>query len=689
MADRCLADVANRARPRSSSEPVVPTFVRVGRGICGDLEATTRREWLVTNGLGGYAFGTVAGIPTRGYHGLLVAALSPPVGRTVLVAGLLEWVSDGRERVPLHTLERDDRSLDGDGYRRLGSVRSEGMLPVFRYRVGDVVVEKRIWMAYGANTTYVRYELVEGSPGSLELELTPLVTGRDHHRLGSADDGAPMVTTGPDGAVVARPAGCDVSIGLRADGAMFRGAGRWIKGLRHREESARGLADRSDAFAIGTFRGTIGAGRPLTLVLTAEPEAPTDPDAALEAARARQVHLVGLAGVAGRSPFVRALVLAADQFIVDRRMPGAPPGEPGRTIVAGYPWFNDWGRDTMIALPGLCLATGRHEEAATILRSFARFVRDGLLPNDFPDRADGDPAYHTVDASLWFVIAVRAHARAVGHESLVEELLPVLVEILDRHVAGTRFGIALDPADGLLAAGEEGHQLTWMDAKVEGLVVTPRRGKPVEIQALWVNALRIVAAWLVSRGDPGRRGAAYSAIAERATRSFVTRFWDPARGHLLDVVDSPDGDDPSLRPNQLFALSLPHPLVGGEVARACLAAVRRSLAMPLGLRTLASTDQRYRSRFQGDRRSRDLAYHQGTIWTWPIGAYAEAIDRVDGDRAAALDVLRPFIDHLSDAGLGSISEILEPEPPFEPRGCVAQAWAVAEVLRVWSELCGE
>jgi predicted glycogen debranching enzyme len=343
----------------------------------------------------------------------------------------------------------------------------------------------------------------------------------------------------------------------------------------------------------------------------------------------------------------------------------------------------------MISLPGLCLATGRHDEGATILRSFARFVRDGLLPNNFPDSADDLPEYHTIDASLWYPIAIRAHALATGSPALVDELLPTLRTILDAHVAGTRFGIGMDPTDGLLRGGADGCALTWMDARVDGWVVTSRRGKPVEIQALWINALRIVGGWLAERGDPDGTGARYLGIARRAAGAFVDRFWRPELGHLADVVDGPDGDELALRPNQVFALSLPHPLVEGSMATAILDAVGRSLAVPLGLRSLAPADPAYRRTYQGDRRARDAGYHQGTVWTWPIGAYAEAVARIHHDPAAGLAILRPFEDHLRAAGLGSVSEILEPEPPFEPRGCPYQAWGVAEVLRVWRELGGE
>ena len=672
--------------------------ISFGAEIGHDLQASIGREWLVTNGRGGYAFGTVAGVATRAYHGLLVAALEPPVGRTVLVGGLAEWLTVAGRRVALHAHERADGSFDQDGYKRLAGFRLDGSMPVFAYAIGDVRVERRIWMASGSNTTYVRYAVEGTGRPRVDLELTPLVTWHDHHELGHESDGSPELRIGgPDAdRVTIAPAGGHPPFRVGFPGGSFVPAGRWLRGFRHREETARGLHDVSDLYAIGEIRASIAPGRPFTLVLTAESSEPRAPEAALFAELERQAALLRKADATSASPFLQTLILAADQFIVDREIPlgdPAPAGradgatERGRTVIAGYPWFSDWGRDTMIALPGLCLATGRHDEAATILRSFGRFIRHGLLPNNFPDRAGTSPDHNTIDASLWYPLAVRAHAVATDSEALVDALLSTLRASLDAHVVGTDFGIGMDPADGLLRGGADGVQLTWMDARVDGWVVTPRRGKPVEIEALWINALRIVGGWLVARGDSDGAGGRFLDTAERAERAFVARFWRPDLGYLADVVDGPDGDDLALRPNQLFALSLPYPLVTHDVARSVVDAVGRALAVPLGLRSLAPSDPAYRPRFRGDRRFRDAGYHQGTVWPWLIGPYAEAVAMVHGS-AAGLDVLRPFEDHLRDAGIGTISEILEPEPPFTPRGCPAQAWSVAEVLRVWRALGG-
>jgi predicted glycogen debranching enzyme len=381
-------------------------------------------------------------------------------------------------------------------------------------------------------------------------------------------------------------------------------------------------------------------------------------------------------------PIVQQLILAADQFLVARPLPKDPDG---RSVIAGYHWFNDWGRDTMISLPGLTLATGRADEVAIILRTFAQFLADGLLPNNFPDRAGQVPGYNTADATLWYILALRAYREATGDNALVAELLPALREIVESHLAGTRYGIGVDSNDGLLRAGEPGVQLTWMDAKVGDWVVTPRIGKPIEINALWYNVLRSIASFLVANGDFAT-AARYDAQADRARESFRNRFRRTDRDYLADVVDGPDGDDWSMRPNQLFALSLPYPLLEGEEARVVLASVGRALLTSFGLGSLSADNLAYRGTYGGDQIHRDGSYHQGPIWSWLLGAYADVSFRLDGDREAALAILRPIGDHLRDAGLGSISEIFEGDAPHLPKGCVAQAWGVAEILRSWRSI---
>jgi len=670
--------------PTVSAQPLV----HFGREICGDLDAGLRREWLVTNGLGGYASGTVAGINTRSYHGLLVAALTPPVARTVLVGGLVEWVSYDGRRYPLCAHEYASGTIDPHGYQHLQSFALQGVLPVWVFALADALLERRVWMGDSANTTYISYRLLRGT-GPVDLEVRPLVTYRSFHALSSGQGWSLGVEPQSHGAVVHAFDGA-VPYYLLAEGAAFAPGGEWYWNFHYRAETARGLNDHGDLYAAGVFTRSLAPGDAVTLVFTTDAEADLDGERTCTRAMARQDDLLRRAGVQQEPRAVQQMTLAADQFIVARPVAGAPPtngraeASSGRTIIAGYHWFNDWGRDTMIALPGLTLATGRPEDAATILRAFGQFVADGLLPNNFPDSSGAIPGYNTADASLWYVLAVRAYAEATGDDALVDDLLPTLHAMVDHHIQGTRYHIGVDPADGLLYAGEPGVQLTWMDAKVGDWVVTPRIGKPVEINALWYNVLQSLADALAARGD----GAAqeYRTRAASVRSSFRARFLHADRTHLADVVDTPGGDDWTLRPNQIFAVSLPYPLLHGAEARAVVEAVGRTLLTSYGLRSLSPGDPAYRGTYGGDQVQRDGAYHQGPVWTWLMGAYVVAHYRVYQDREAALALLQPFEDHLRDGGLGSISEILEGNPPHLPRGCIAQAWGVAEVLRVWRGL---
>ena len=690
-------------------------FVRFGRAVCGDLDAALRREWLVTNGLGGYASGTIAGVNTRRYHGLLVAALAPPVERTVLVAGLVEWASHGGKRFPLSTEEYADGTIDPHGYDYLESFYLDGTLPVWTFALDDASLERRVWMAYGSNTTYVSYHVVRAD-GPVNLTVTPLVTYHDYHSLSSGHGWQPGVAQEAHGIVVTAFEGA-VPYHLLSDGGQFSAGGDWWWNFHYRAETARGLDDRGDLFNPGIFTVTLEPGERWTLVLTtgtnvdlaAVRAAPGTLPPSLLAEQARQATLLEQARATDAHPLVRQLTLAADQFVVERwgsstpppapargtppEVPGSPDGSGhavGKTIIAGYHWFNDWGRDTMISLPGLTLATGRPADGESILRAFAPYVADGLLPNNFPDHPGAEPGYNTADAALWYVLAVRAHHEATGDEALVEDLLPVLRSIAGHYTGGTRYGIGVDPADSLLRAGEPGTQLTWMDAKVGDWVVTPRIGKPVELNALWYNVLRTLAAFLGPAGSrPARDAAAadsYAAQAERARAAFRRRFIRPGARYLADVVDGPQGDDLAVRPNQIFAVSLPYPLLEGAEAAAVVDAVGESLLASYGLRSLSPDNPAYHGDYGGDQRQRDGAYHQGPVWGWLAGAYAEAYYRVHGDARAARALLEPFEDHLRDAGLGSISEIFAGDPPYVPHGCIAQAWSVAETLRVWRAL---
>jgi predicted glycogen debranching enzyme len=672
-------------------------LVGFGREVCGDLAAGLRREWLVTNGLGGYASGTLAGPNTRRYHGLLVAALAPPVERTVLVGAAVEWATYGGARYPLFAFEYADGTVDQRGYMHLQSFALDGGLPVWTYALADALLERRIWMAQGANTTYVRYRLVRGS-APVELDVAPLVTCRDFHALATRAQGGFTVAERAGGARVAPATGAPFY--LLARGGHFARRDDWFENFFHRVEQERGFDDTSsDMYCPGAFAAALAPGESWTLVLTTDPRARLDGERALAAAHARQRGLLRRARAERADPAVQQLVLAADQFIVERELgdgswelgngaklstPNSQPQSPGKTVIAGYHWFNDWGRDTMIALPGLTLATGRPDDAAGILRTFARYIADGLLPNNFPDSAGVIPGYNTADATLWYAEAIRAYHAATGDDALVSDLLPALTEIAERHIAGTRYGIGVDPRDGLLRAGEPGTQLTWMDAKIGDWVITPRVGKPVEINALWHNLLRALAGFLAARGDAA--AARYTALADQARASFGQRFVRAGTPHLADVVDGPDGDDWTLRPNQIFAVSLHHPLLEGAAARAVVDSTGRALLTSYGLRSLDPAHPAYCGTFVGTPRQRDSVYHQGPVWSWLIGAYAEAHYRAYGDAAAALELLRPFEHHLRDACLGSVSEIFEGDPPHTPRGAAAQAWGVSEVLRVWRML---
>ncbi|MCC6791402.1 MAG: glycogen debranching enzyme N-terminal domain-containing protein, partial [Thermomicrobiales bacterium] len=622
-------------------------IVSFGREVCGELGAALRREWLVTNGIGGYASGTLIGVSSRSYHGLLVAALDPPVSRIVLVGGSVEQATYRGRRYPISTNEYADGVLVPDGHRHLAGFRLEGTLPVWTYAIADALIERRLWMPDGMNTTYLSYHLLHaGEP--VELEITPLITYRDHHILTSGQGWQMQVERHPHGELD-RAFEDAAPLRLLTDTGEFRSAGRWYWNFRYREEAARGFRDHGDLYAPGSFSKRLEPGETLTVIYSVENDVDLDGARTLDAERLRQRDLLARASVEQSPPAVQQLVLAADQFLVRRVTTPRPADRPDtppdmtRTTIAGYHWFIDWGRATMVSLPGLTLATGRHDDAAEILRSFATYLQDGLLPNRLPDLPGGDPAYNTADVTLWFVQAVEAYRRATGDEQLVDDLLPALVEIVERHLAGTHFGIGVDPADGLLRAGLPESQVTWMDAKVDNWIVTPRTGKPVEINALWHNALRIVAEALTTRGD--ERGTELATHADRARTSFLARFVPPGGGPLADVVDGPNGDDWTLRPNQLFALTLSYPLLDGDRARSALAAVGRALLTTHGLRSLDPDDADYTGGYGGNRAERDAALHQGSVWPWLIGAYVDAVLRLTGDRDRVERLLTPFAHH--------------------------------------------
>jgi predicted glycogen debranching enzyme len=647
------------------------------RDTLQDFETSARHEWLVTNGIGGFACGTIAGINTRRYHGLLIASLDPPVQRTLLLAKLDVTATYRGRSYPLATNEFADGTVAPRGFVHLDSFALDGQLPIWTWLIGDALVEQRIWMAHGQNTTYTNFRLIRGAE-AVQLELTPLCTYRDfhsHHR-GQRDT---LVTAVEKGVRVDSFFGA-VPYRLLSDRGEWQVAPQWYWNFKHRVESLRGLDDVEDLVAPARLRLTLEPGIAATIIATSETTEQLSPSASLKAEQSRQRELLRVARSHGLldtdEGSIRQLVLAADQFVVGR--------QAGTTVIAGYPWFSDWGRDTMIALPGLTLTTGRAEIAATILRTFARFVSDGMLPNLFPD-AGHPPEYNTVDATLWYFVAIDEYLRATDDGALLEDLYPTLREIVRWHQRGTRFSIHVDPVDGLLRAGEPGVQLTWMDAKIGDWVVTPRIGKPVEINALWFNVLTIMRDFAARLGDH-EAAAEYTIAARRTGRNFRERFWFAAGGHLYDVIDGPRGDDPSLRPNQIFAVSLRHSVLDDERARAVVDTCARHLWTPVGLRSLASQAAEYAGSYAGGPRERDAVYHQGTVWSWLLGPFVCAHYRVYRDVAQARAYLDGIRSHLRDACVGQISEIFDGEAPFTAVGCFAQAWGVAEILRAWGEL---
>jgi predicted glycogen debranching enzyme len=660
--------------------PLDQPLIAFGREICGDLATAEQREWLVTNGIGGFASGTVSGLMTRRYHGLLVAALKPPLGRTLVVSKLDEVAEYDGQAYSLCTNRWGGGALDPEGFRHIERFRLEGTTPVWTFACADALLEKRVWMQHGANTTYVRYRLVRASE-PLSLSVKALVNYRDYHSSTHAGDWRMGIHTVAHGLRVAAFDGAAPFYLLSAE-AKAQPTHDWYRNFDLAVERYRGLDDHEDHLHAGTFRAQLDPGDSITIVATTEPTSSLDGVKAWESQVTREGNLMNQWTQANprTSPeapgWIRQLVLAADQFIVSRPLPDDPEA---LSVIAGYHWFGDWGRDTMIALPGLALSTGRPEVARSILRTFARFVDGGMLPNRFPDAGEA-PEYNTVDATLWYFEAVREYFAATRDGKLVRDLFPILAEIVDHHVRGTRYHIHVDPRDGLLYAGEPGVQLTWMDAKVGGWVVTPRIGKPVEANTLWYNALVTMAG--LARGL-NKSAAEYESRAEQARAGFE-HFWNESRGCCFDVIDGPEGNDPSLRPNQLLAVSLPASPLRPEQQRAVVDICARHLLTSHGLRSLAPSDPRYQGHYGGGPRERDAAYHQGTVWGWWLGPFVLAHLRVYNDHVLAGSFLEPMASHLKVHGLGSASEIFDGDAPFTPRGCIAQAWTVGELLRAWT-----
>ncbi|MGE5169923.1 MAG: amylo-alpha-1,6-glucosidase [Rudaea sp.] len=670
-------------------------LVRDVRFEASDPNDVIGREWIVTNGLGGYASGTICGLNTRRYHGWLVAALPNPLGRVVMLERVAETLFVGDEAAARLDVEETVRGLAAGPIAHLAAFRLEAGLPVWHYAVRGRTLEKRVLLARGQNTVYVRYALLSGE-GPVRLGLRPAV----HFRSYEAPVNLPLqpryllvdeidhVTLSVDGDAF--------GLRLRVEGpeSTFELHRERIDDVVYRVERARGYDAVGSLACPGHFDTLLERGHPVTLIASAEPwetASAIAPDEAPLIERERRRRLLTLAPFVANDAAAAELLLRSDDFVIapvgrQREATRARAlGDQVRTVIAGYHWFTDWGRDTMISLEGLALVTGRHHEAASILGTFARYVRDGLIPNMFPDGSN-EGRYNTADATLWFFHALDRYLAATGDEDVLALLLPTLRTIVEHHVRGTHFGIGVDPGDGLLRQGAEHYALTWMDAKVDDWVVTPRRGKAVEINALWYNALRLFAQWLEALHCPEEARA----IAERAdavARAFNRRFWYAQGGYLYDVVDGPEGDSCEFRPNQLFAFTLRHPVLERSRWKSVLDKVQERLVTPVGLRSLAPGSNGYCARYDGDLRTRDAAYHQGTVWGWLIGPWIDAWLRVHpGDRSGAQRFLDGLLATLSDFGIGTLAEIFDAEAPFTPRGCIAQAWSVAEALRCLAKL---
>ncbi|TVQ92343.1 MAG: glycogen debranching protein [Chromatiaceae bacterium] len=689
--------------------------VHLGRALCGIAAAAEGREWWLANGRGGYAAGTVAGTLTRRYHGLLIANAEAPLGRWLVLAKADATLHEGTAAWPLHSNRWCDDLIAPTGFRYIETFQLNGRMPVWTFAVAGVRIEQRIWLEYGRDRVHCAWRLLPGAttrPG-LRLTVALLVAARDHHHLSRAGSLQPLLSAQSDRLNLRAPDCAALDLHLRAIGGTLTPDPVWVERFDLPLERERGLDHLDNHLRIARADLALDADRWVGIVAEngAGPAAAADCGGALAAVdlaaslqrqQARDRDLLATAcgaerggsvadvPLAGAPDWLRRLVLVADDFIVARHLPVAadtpasmqPDLMPAdTTVIAGYPWFGDWGRDSMIALPGLCLATGRPALARRILLGFAGLIADGLLPNMFPG-AGAAAAYNTVDAALWYLEAWRAYHQVSGDDAALELAWPALTAICAGYRDGTRYGIGMDAADGLIRAGEPGLALTWMDAKAGDWVVTPRIGKPVEINALWYNGLVAMASFACRLGhDP----APYQDLAAAAAAG-LQRFVRVDGSGLYDLIEGPDGDDPAIRPNQVFALSLPASALDQRAAAQVVACCERHLLTSYGLRTLAPGDPAYRGLYSGDVIARDGAYHQGTVWPWLLGPYCLAEYRVTGAADLAHARLATLAAHLSDAGLGQISEILDGDPPHQPRGTPAQAWSVACVLEAWWRL---
>lgn len=644
-----------------------PPNLSFARNTLHQIEASCRREWLLTNGIGGFACGTISGLRTRRYHGLLTAAAPPPTGRVLVLAEIEAWVEIDSQSHPISS-HLYHGAIHPNGIHHLQRFNLHPC-PTHLYTVGNTIIQRQVWLVPYHNAVAVRYTLLS-KQRAVRMHLTPLFACRDYHALTHANNVLnPYAEEMSPGVYLLTPYPGFPVVCLRTGHARLVARPDWYYAFYYPVETERGLDDTEDLWTPGTLVCDLQRGQSVVITVSLEPFVQTPAELPEE----REVPPPFC-----EHPLASALWCAAEQFIIRRPQ--------GTSIIAGYPWFTDWGRDTMISLRGILLVRKRYEEAREVLSLFARYMRDGLIPNRFPDAGE-EPEYNTADATLWFAWMADCYRQETGDELFFrEEIYPRLRECLQVYREGTRFGIRVDPADGLLRVGEPGWQVTWMDAKIGDWVVTPREGKPVEIAALWLQFLQVLAE-AARRYEDSSTAREADDLLRQAREAFMSAFWIAELQYLADVVDDRGRQDCRLRPNQLVALAIPQPPVPRELARQIVRTVERHLLTPYGLRTLAPFDPEYRGHYEGDVAARDSAYHQGTVWTWLLGPYADALLFTAGRTPVTLSrlrrLLKPFEKHLCDAGLGTVSEIFDGDPPHHPRGCFAQAWSVAELLRIW------
>ncbi len=685
--------------PHDTAEPEQTggtQFLTFGPELLRNPEESLCREWLATNGLGGYASSSLATANTRRYHGLLVASLHPPCGRAVLLSKLEETltVTDAQGMETAYALSANiyPGAIYPQGYAMLQEW-SASPNPTWTWQPApNLRFTKSIRMAQGENTTVITYRLLQAPDNaSVRLSLVPLLAWRDYHSEMIACDFRPDTTWDastlqlqlpPIERVTSAPTTLYLHLtdesGDPLSDTRFEPHSDWYYHIQHPREQERGQDFQEDLYTPGTLSLSLTPGQSVVVVATTKTE---EKEKRRKGEEESQGTGADSSFILHPSSFAGHLARAAEQFIV--QVPG------GRsTIIAGYPWFGDWGRDTMISLPGLCLTTGKTDIARDTLLSFAQYVDQGMLPNRFPDVGE-TPEYNTVDATLWYFVAIYRYVEATGDKTILSGgLWETLKEIVNWHQQGTRYNIHVDPPDNLLYAGQEGVQLTWMDAKCGDCVVTPRIGKPVEINALWHNALQIMAYFAALLNDS--LSGSYTQQARQTQDSFISRFARADGRGLYDVLDAPPSghSDASIRPNQIFALSLPFPTVQPDtpLASSIIAVAREELLTPCGLRTLSPRDPDFQPRYEGDALHRDGAYHQGTVWPWLLGPFAESYYKVTGDAEGAKQMLSGLQAQMSTFGIGSLAEIFDGMEPQRPNGCYAQAWSVAETLRVWQLL---